>query len=220
MPVVTSPICMLLRSSNGCSETQASSRAPTKVAPRTMSITWLTPEVAGDGANFEVVMNWLTMRSSRLYRVAVRCRPPPTAANRHRDRMQRRSVALRSVSTSRPAQTSDSGSTASILGQQLDPRPARRRRLALDVIVDRADRRPRITSQPKLVRLCGTVSVMTASAVQWNRMPAAAAIEEIGIASAEEIERDRRRAAEPFEHRARDQAVAAAIDHRHRTAVS
>jgi hypothetical protein len=52
---------MLLRSSNGCSETQASSRAPTKVAPRTMSITWLRQKSPSTTRTSEAVMNWLTV---------------------------------------------------------------------------------------------------------------------------------------------------------------
>ena len=81
-------------------------------------------------------------------------------------------------------------------------------------------RRPRVISQLRLVRPCGTVSLMAgfSNPMKVQAEPHAA-IEEIDVAATEEIEaKIKGRQADPFEHRAPDQAVAAAVDHRHRAA--
>jgi len=109
-------------------------------------------------------------------------------------------------------------------GQQfeakLDPRPGGRRRLALDVIVDGAD--PQATrhqpAEAGPVRGHGLADGRVRRPVKAQAQPPAA-IEEVRVASPQEIEAQVEGGrADTFEHRAPDQAVTAAIDHRHRTA--
>ena len=83
-------------------------------------------------------------------------------------------------------------------------------------------RRPRSASQPGLVRFGGTVSVIRASAAQWNFMPAWRQRTKKSVSPPPrklnlQIEGG---IAEPLEYRARDQAIAAAVDDRHRAADS
>ena len=107
------------------------------------------------------------------------------------------------------------------LGQQPGARPRRPRRLDLDVIVDRAD------AQATQRQPGGAGPVLRHGlGDQGFRRPVefhsglTAAHEIVGIAAAEKIEPDIEGGiAEPLEYRARDQAVAAAVDDRHRAAV-
>ena len=97
--------------------------------------------------------------------------------------------AVRSVTSSRPARNSDSGSSASILASSLTRDHSDTRRLALDVIVDRADaqaaqREPAGTG-PAARHGFGDDGFR--GPVKFHAGPTAAN-EEIGIAAAEKIE--------------------------------